>query len=183
MALLLRKQTLQRFRDTERWCHRLPLEKRFDKLPFCATNASQYRVSAAQLRCCGLRGESRSLQLRTAKQIKCRDLTGSFKSSQFYLFSLKGLCNLHRILSTGNYEPVSLNSRRSMQWSRRATGTGARWIREECGETCLLHMLLLHGAALAGLFQALVIFCHINVGKRGYVDRERTLHIETLGLF
>lgn len=62
-------------------------------------------------------------------------------------------------------------------------GTGARWIREECGETCLLHMLLLHGAALAWLFWALVIFCHINVGKRGYVDRERTLHIETLGLF
>lgn len=63
------------------------------------------------------------------------------------------------------------------------TGTRARQMREEYVETCLLHMLLLHGTALGRLFWSLVIFCHINVGKRGYVDRERTFHIETLGLF
>lgn len=61
--------------------------------------------------------------------------------------------------------------------------TGAPDEREECVETCLLHLLLLHGTALGWLFWSLVIFCHINVGKRGYVDRERTFHIETLGLF
>lgn len=105
-------------------------------------------ISAAQLRCCGLRGESRSPRLHTPKQIKCSDLTGLFESSQFYLFSLKGLCNLHRILSTGNYEPVSLNSLRAARWSRTCDGdTATADERGVCGKTCLLHMLLLHGTA------------------------------------